>query len=169
MARRPLKTLWLLCAFLLLTQSLLPVSAQAYVSVRCIGAPAGTPDCAKSLAPVDENASARSYQAPMSCCVHAMRGCAMTDGANAVPSLSPAAVSSLPCLVTVSPLTSVSPASAQSARLWMLDSSPANAPPTQTALRSLPVQISVRLPLSSFILPAPVFSPSHGLRAPPTI
>jgi len=169
MARRPLKTLWLLCAFLLLMQSLLPVSAQAYVSVRCVGAPAGTPDCAKSLVPADESASARSYQAPMSCCVHAMRGCAMMDGANAVPSLSPAAVSSLPCLVTVSPLTSVCPAAVQAARLWMLDASPANAPPAQMSLLSLPLQTLMRLPLIFFILPTPAFSPSHGLRAPPTV
>ena len=169
MARRFQKTIWLLCAFLLLAQSLLPVSAQAYVTVRCVGASASSPDCARNLVPIEEGSSARSYLAPMSCCHHMARGGALNDMGQAAATLHRASLSALPCLVEVSPTNSVRSAATQSARSWMLDSSPAHAPPAATIVSSLPMQTVVRLPLNSFSLPTPALSPSHGLRAPPTV
>ena len=169
MARRFQKMLWLLCAFLLLTQSLLPVSAQAYVAMRCVGASASSPDCALTLVPVEEGTSARSYLAPMSCCRHMPRGCALMDMTHTAPAVPYASVSALPCLVKVSPLSTERPSASQSARAWMLDASPAHAPPAATAVFSLPVQTFACLALDSFCLPTPAFSPSHGLRAPPIV
>ena len=168
MARRFQKTIWLLCAFLLLAQSLLPVSAQAYVTMRCVGASANSPDCARTLVSIEEGSSARSYLAPMSCCHHMTRNCAMSGMGQAAATLHRASLSALPCLVKVSPTNLVRSAATQSTRSWMLDASPAHAPPAMTAVSSLPVETIARLPLNSFSLPIPALSPSHGLRAPPT-
>ena len=169
MARRFQKMLWLLCAFLLLTQSLLPVSAQAYVAVRCVGASASSPDCALSLVPVEEGTSARSYLAPMSCCHHMSRGCALMDMTHTASAAPYASVSALPCLVKVSPLSTERPSASQSARAWMLDVSPAHAPPAATAVSSCPLETTSRLWLIAFNFPARTFSPSHSLRAPPSV
>ena len=169
MVRRFQKTIWLLCAFLLLSQSLLPVSAQAYVTVRCVGASASSPNCARTLVPVEEGTPGRAYLAPMACCAHMTRMCAMGHGISTEASVYPAVVSSLPCLVTVSPLSTERSTATQNARSWMLDASPAHAPPAATAVSSLPVQTIARLPVNSFSLLASAFSPSHGLRAPPTV
>ncbi len=169
MARRLQKMLWLLCAFLLLTQSLLPVSAQAYVTVRCIGASAGSPDCAQALVPVEEGASARSYLAPMSCCHHMTRVCALMDMTHTALAVPHASLSALPCLVQVSPLSTDRPAAGQSARSWMLNASPAHAPPAATAASSRPLITASCLRLNAFNLPARTFSPSHSLRAPPSV
>ena len=169
MARRFQKMLWLLCAFLLLTQSLLPVSAQAYVAVRCVGASASSPDCALSLVPVEEGTSARSYLAPMSCCHQMSRGCALSGMGQAAAPLHRVSLSALPCLVQVSPFSTERPSASQSARSWMLDVSPAHAPPVATAVSSCPLRTASRLRLNSFIFPTRTFSPSHSLRAPPTV
>jgi hypothetical protein len=169
MARRFQKTIWLLCAFLLLTQSLMPVSAQAYVTVRCVGASASSPDCARTLVPIEEGMSARSYLAPMSCCHQMTRGCALSGMGQAAPTLHRASLSALPCLVKVSPTNSVRSAATQSARSWMLDASPAHAPPVATIVPSLPAQTIARLPLNSSSILTPALSPSHGLRAPPIV
>ena len=170
MARRFQKMLWLLCAFLLLTQSLLPVSAQAYVTVRCLGASASSPECARTLVPVEEGTSARSYLAPMSCCHHHMtRGCALMDMTRTAPAAPFTSVSALPCLVQVSPFSTERPSASQSARSWMLDVSPAHAPPAATPVSSCPLETTSRLRLNSFRFPTRTFSPSHSLRAPPTV
>ena len=169
MARRLQKMLWLLCAFLLLTQSLLPVSAQAYVAMRCVGASASSPDCALTLVPAEEGTSARSYLAPMSCCRHMPRGCALMDMTHTTPAAPYASVSALPCLVQVSPLSTERPSASQSARSWMLDASPAHAPPAATAVSSCPLETTSRLWLIAFNFPARTFSPSHSLRAPPSV
>ena len=169
MARRFQKMLWLLCAFLLLTQSLLPVSAQAYVAMRCVGASANSPNCALMLVPVEEGTFARSYLAPMSCCHQMSRGCALMDMTHTAPAAPYASVSALPCLVQVSPLSTERPSASQSARSWMLDASPAHAPPAATAVSSCPLGTASRLRLNSFGFLTRTFSPSHSLRAPPTV
>ena len=169
MGRRFQKILWLICAFLLLTQSLLPVTAQAYVTVRCVGASASSPDCSRNLVPVEEGTPGRSYLAPMPCCAHMLRSYALSGMGQVAAPLPRASLSALPCLVRVSPFSTERSRAAQSTRSWMLDTSPAHAPPTATTASSFPVQTAVRLPLNSFILPIPAFSPSHSLRAPPTV
>ena len=166
MVQRFQKTFWLLCAFLLLTQSLLPASALAYVSVRCAGAEANAPVCAQLLVP--QTSPAGTFPAPMSCCRHMTRHCTLAGMAGIVPILTLSSVSALPCLVTITPLTSEQPASASTVRLWMLGTSPAHAPPIAPGVASFPLTTSMRLRLPLRNFPKLLCSLSHGLRAPPT-
>ena len=61
MLRRLPQAFWMFCAALLLAQSILPASALASVSVRCVGMPAATPACAEaSVIPVADTTQAQT-------------------------------------------------------------------------------------------------------------
>lgn len=159
---------WLFCALLLVCQSLVPESAMAFVSVRCVGAPSVAPACAQAVMPIADTNGVGSYLAPMSCCRHMNGVCHMTRASDAGRNPHPVKLSALPCLVTVSPLTSERPAATTvSIRQWMLVASPALAPPVATnALAPLEAaalpshRLRIHFPLSPS-------AKSHGLRAPP--
>ncbi len=158
---------WLFCALLLVCQSLVPESAMAFVSVRCVGAPSVAPACAQAVMPIADTSGVGTYLAPMSCCRHMHGVCPMTGASQMGRSAYPVKLSALPCLVTVSPLNTERPAATTvSVRQWMHVASPALAPPAAT---------NVPVPLEAAALPSPCLSihfpispsDSHGLRAPP--
>jgi hypothetical protein len=155
MQARQYKWVWLFCASLLVFQSLLPISAMASISVRCVRSSASTPDCAQSVVPVADTMGARSYFASMSCCPHRH-------------SLFPVMFAPT-CLVTVNPMNTEVAAASVSVRQWMLFASPALAPPTFVGIFRPLVGSAVAFPhLVSHL----AFSPpicSHGLRAPPVV
>ncbi len=161
---------WLLCALLLALQSLLPASAMASISVRCVGAASETPACAQAVMPISETSGVGTYLAPMSCCRHMHGVCPMTGASQMGISPYPTKLSALPCLVLVSSLNIERPAAATvSVRRWMLVAPPALAPPAATnvpdpfEVAALPcVRLSIHPPLSPS-------ADSHGLRAPPAV
>lgn len=168
MVRCSQKNVWLFCALLLLVQSLLPASAVAYVSVRCVGTPAIAPDCAQSLIPVEDTTVAETHLASMSCCRHmdgqgSMSGCPHTAGL----SPRPFALSAPTCLVTVSPLSTERALSNTSVRQWMLNASPSLAPPAASLVQFPLCTVAPILPVRTFDLPPSQLTHSHGLRAPP--
>ena len=168
MVRRSQKIVWLFCALLLLAQSLLPASAVALVSVRCVGTPADAPACAQSVIPVEDTTVAGTHLASMSCCRHmdgqsSVSGCPHTAGFSPRPS----ALSAPTCLVTVSPLSTERAVSTTSIRQWMLNASPSLAPPIASPVLSPLCTAVVILPVRLFDLLPSQLTYSHGLRAPP--
>ena len=157
MRARHYKWVWLFCALLLAFQSLLPVSAMAFVSVHCVGASATAPACAEAVLPVVDTMGARTYLAPMSCCLHSSR------------TSDPITLSAPTCLVTVNPLNTERASAILSVRQWMLNASPALAPPanSHTLFPVIRIVALVFKPVSH--LPHSRFVLSHGLRAPPVV
>lgn len=168
MVRHAQKTVWLFCALLMLVQSLLPASAVALVSVRCVGAPAYAPSCAQSVIAVEDTTVAGTHLASMSCCRHldgqsSMSGCRDTTGLS--PRLS--ALSAPTCLITVSPLSTERAVSTTSVRQWMLNAPPSLAPPVASPVLPSLCTAVVIPPVRPFDLPPSQLTHSHGLRAPP--
>jgi hypothetical protein len=155
MQARQYKWVWLFCALLLVLQSLLPISAMALVSVRCVGSSASTSDCAQSIVPVADTMGARSYLASMSCCPHRH-------------SLSPV-MSAPTCLVTVNPMSTERAAAMVSIRQWMLAASPVLVPPVSAHSFVPSVTAAITFPHLAFCLLRSLSIRSHGLRAPPVV
>lgn len=167
MRARPHNLAWLFCALLLAIQSLLPVSAMASISVRCVGAPSTMAACAQAVVPIAATNGSGTYLAPMSCCRHMHGICPMASSQQAGHAPPTVRLSPLPCLVTVSPLNTEQAAATVSVRQWMLIASPALAPPAAPQLLFLLDGAVAPLPLLAphFFLSPPADSP--GLRAPP--
>lgn len=168
MARCSKKTVWLFCALLLLVQSLLPASAVALVSIRCVGMAADAPSCTQAVIPVADTAVAGTHLASMSCCRHrngqsSMSGCKTPD-----PPSPPFALSAPTCLVTVSSLSTERALSTASIRQWMLNACPALAPPAASPVHFPLCAAVILLPVCFCDLPPSPPTHSHGLRAPPT-
>lgn len=165
--RRFHKIAWF-CTLLLLVQLLLPASAVALVSIRCAGAPASAPACARAVLPMADSAMMGTYRAAKACCLH-MNGlhCAMMGGRQAVPSAQATVQADLPCIVSISVFASDRPASAGSLR--------ERTPPSAPVLLSAAAQsvLHVLSPIvtadhaSPFALPPACTAQAHGLRAPP--
>ena len=167
MRARQYNWVWLFCALLLASQSLLPVSAMASVSVRCVGAPSTSPACAQAVIPFADSSKVGTYLAPMSCCRHMHGVCPMSSGPQAGHALPIVRVSALPCLVTVSPLNTERPAATVSVRQWMLLAPPALASPATPHLSLCLNGAAAPLPHLTYLLPLGPPAVSHGLRAPP--
>ena len=167
--RRSQKDVWLFCALLLLVQSLLPASAVALVSIRCVGMPANAPACAQSVIPVEDTTVTETHLASMSCCRHMDGQSSMSSGLH-IADLSPRppVLSAPTCLVTVSPLSSERAVPNTNVRQWMLNASPSLAPPAASPVPFPLCTAVVILPVRTFDLPPSQLTHSHGLRAPPT-
>jgi hypothetical protein len=167
MSRRLQPAVWMLCALLLLAQSVLPASAMALVSMRCVGMPVTAHACAEAVLPVAETTHAETYLAPMSCCRHMHSDCPLMGVGQAETALHPAVLSALPCRVSVTPLNNEQPVAITGMRQWMLTASPAMAPPRiMPVVPVLGASTRIRSTLS-YSIPPDRFTRSHGLRAPP--
>ncbi len=164
--RRSHKAAWLLCTFLLLAQALLPVSAVAFVSVRCAHAPASARACAEAVLPAVDGVAAGTHPAAMACCLHMSGRGAMMDGMQSAPVSCTATQSALPCVVSVSVLGSDRPAAASSVRAWMFPAVPACASPAAVAALRVCAP-TVAASSAPFALPPGCSAQAHGLRAPP--
>jgi len=167
MVRRSQKTVWLFCVLLLLVQSLLPASAVALVSVRCVGAPADTPSCAQSVVPVEDTTVAETHMALMPCCRHMDGQSSLSDCPHAKLASASSTLSAPTCLVTVSPLSTERAVSTTNVRQWMLNASPSLAPPAAPPVLLAVCTSVVSLQVYTFDIPPSPPSHSHGLRAPP--
>ncbi len=165
--RRFHKIAWLLSALLLLSQALLPVSAVAFVSVRCAGVPVSLPACAEAMLPAPDSTAVGTRPAAMSCCLHMSSHCAMMGSLQAMPSAQAAVQATPPCVVSVSIAGSGQPAAVKSVRPWAFPAalalvSPAAMPPLRSSSPA-----AVLPPAPSCVLPPSRLADAHGLRAPP--
>ncbi|WP_119320383.1 hypothetical protein [Capsulimonas corticalis] len=173
MRRRAHSILWLLVVLAIALQSVAPRLAFAQVSVRCAGATAASKPCMQAVLPITSDTPAQMKCANMACCrnrASLLRACRM--GMSMPPahlagrSLHTVAAPST-CLISIKRLSAAAPA-ARNMRRWLLDASPAAAPPTPSASSITCPVVARNLPLpSSVSLSTRYFHLSHGLRAPP--
>jgi len=173
MQRRLYKPFWLFLALLFAGQALLPVSSLAEVRVRCVGASASAKPCAQGLFVVADMAHIARRFAGLPCCRN-MKVADCPSRAIRVHHAGRLAALSLRdspsrCLVTIHAFRTGNAVAALPARLWLLRSAPAQAPPafppvlfpglTEAAFPAAP---------TAFILPSCSFFALHGPRAPPS-
>ncbi len=187
MRKQRYKILWIFVAALVALQSLPPAVGLAEVSVRCAGAPVSAPPCLEAVVsavspvrslkcagmPCCRNMASSMKCAVMPCC-RRIAPTAPARGLHSRVTLHPAAIgvprvfSTPACVVTVKPILTFQPATVRNIHCWMLNASPALAPPAiaqSLTAAGTPFHHLVQPPSESLLLRT--LARSHGLRAPP--
>lgn len=175
MRHRHYKPITLLLAILLAASSWVSLPGRAEAQMRCAGVSPQSPPCARVELPAAGLTETRAYGLLMACCrsprggCATMRDCPMSRHGQKMKATRRSALSARCCLVSLRLFNTVPASLAAQPTRWLLDASPALAPPLASHAAAVLVSQNVQAPLWT---DPPVLSPQlapalHGLRAPP--